>query len=142
MAALPRACSLTGELEHLCGEVLENGSCVDGCGRSDALGGGDARLEVAVHTADGELQAGAGRARLGRLLATRLALAGLAAGLALARLASRFTSARLEVGEGEGEKRKEKSSNADGGRAGHRRRRRRASGRSASCVVPMHMFIH
>jgi hypothetical protein len=48
---------VAGELEDLGGEVLENGRQVHGRARADARGV-LALLQVAVHTADGELQAG------------------------------------------------------------------------------------
>ena len=56
-----------GGVAHLGGEVLQDGSRVDGGGRADAALVGHAHLEVAVDTADRELQAGLGRTRDGLL---------------------------------------------------------------------------
>jgi hypothetical protein len=75
-----------------CGDVraraharsLEDGARVDGGRGADALLRGDARLEEAVDAANGELQVGAARARLRRLLGGRR-LAALAALAALCR---------------------------------------------------------
>jgi hypothetical protein len=54
---------VTGELEHLGAQVLQDGGAVDGGGGADAVLGRDARLQVAVDTADRELcEVRAGRA--------------------------------------------------------------------------------
>jgi hypothetical protein len=87
-----------------------------------------------VHTTDGELQSCAGGTRLRRLLATRLALAGLAAGLALTALATtRFASARLR-NAGEEEKR-------DGEREKQRRRERRGWKEEGRMQFTPHMYV-
>ena len=49
---------VSGQLEHLGGQVLKDGGRVDGSGGSDTSIGRGAALEHAVDTADGELQAG------------------------------------------------------------------------------------
>jgi hypothetical protein len=49
---------IAGELEHLGGQVLEDGGAVDRGGRADALGRRDAALEETVDTSDGELRVG------------------------------------------------------------------------------------
>merc|ERR1719443_663629 len=54
---------VAGKLEDLGGQVLQDGGGVDSSGGADAALGSDTHLEVAVDTADGELQAGFGRAR-------------------------------------------------------------------------------
>ena len=46
------------KLEHLGGEVLQDGSRVDGGGGADAALGGDGVLQEAVDAADRELQGG------------------------------------------------------------------------------------
>mmetsp|Transcript_35498 Transcript_35498/g.114488 ORF Transcript_35498/g.114488 Transcript_35498/m.114488 type:complete len:211 (+) Transcript_35498:150-782(+) len=58
---------VAGELEHLGGEVLEDGGGVDGRGRADAPLVGHPLLEVAVDPADRELEARLGGARDGLL---------------------------------------------------------------------------
>ena len=73
---------VAGQLQHLSSQVLEDGSSVHGGGGANTLLGGRAPLEVAVDTADRELEPSARRARL-RLLLCRGGLATLAA-LALA----------------------------------------------------------
>jgi len=52
------------QLEHFRRKVLENGRCVNSRRGTHALLVGDALLQVPVHTAHGELQARARRARL------------------------------------------------------------------------------
>ncbi len=65
--------SVTGQLEDLSSQVLEDGSEVDGGTSTDALGI-VALAEVTVDTTDGELKTGLGRAR-GRVLGSRSRLA-------------------------------------------------------------------
>ena len=81
--ALVVACGVSGQLEDLGGEVFKDGREVDGGAASDA-GSVASLAEETRDASHGELQAGAGRARL------RLA-SGL---LAASSLASRFASAR------------------------------------------------
>ena len=59
---------VSGELEDLGGEVLEDGGGVDGGGGSDALASLDGSLQETVDTTDGELKSGLGGPGLGRLL--------------------------------------------------------------------------
>ena len=65
---------VAGELQHLSSEVLEDGGRVDGSGGANAALGRDAELEVAVDTANRELETRLRRAR-DRLL--RLQLGGI-----------------------------------------------------------------
>ena len=67
---------VAGELEDLGGEVLHQRGSVDGGTRPAALVAEEAGLQAAMDAADGELEARASRAGLGR------ALAGFAGGLA------------------------------------------------------------
>ena len=50
--------TIARKLEHLGGQVLQDGSRVDGSGGADAALGGDSVLQEAVDAADGELQGG------------------------------------------------------------------------------------
>lgn len=56
---------VTGQLEHLSSEVLEDGSGVDGGGGADSVAGSDSALEEPVDPADGELETSSGRLGLG-----------------------------------------------------------------------------
>lgn len=56
---------VAGQLENLSGQVLEDGSGVDGGRGSDASVAGRAVLQVPMDTTDGELKSGTGRARYG-----------------------------------------------------------------------------
>lgn len=64
---------VTGQLEDLSGQVLEDGSEVDGGTGTDTLGV-VTLAQVAVDTTDGELETGLGGAR-GRVLGSRSRLA-------------------------------------------------------------------
>merc|ERR1719482_2355271 len=63
---------VAGELENLGGEVLKDGSGVDGGGGADAAAGGSAVLEEAVDASDGELKARLDGAGGGLLLVASL----------------------------------------------------------------------
>ncbi len=62
---------VAGQLQHLGGQVLHDGGQVDGCAGAHALGV-VALAEEAVDAAHGELEAGAGRARLGLAAALKV----------------------------------------------------------------------
>ena len=49
---------VSGELEYLCGEVLEDSCRVDCGGGSDSSFGSDPHLQVSVDSSDGELESG------------------------------------------------------------------------------------
>jgi len=46
---------VTGQLEHLGGQVLQDGGSVDGGCGSDSVPGGDSSLQESVDSTDGEL---------------------------------------------------------------------------------------
>ena len=87
---------VTGELEHLSGEVLHDGGSVHGGGGTDTLLGVYTLLEEAVNTTDGELKVGALRARHRRALGGR----GLTTLATLAALYTRGSMEKSEEGQG------------------------------------------